>query len=107
VELTTPGGCHTRSYFNSQLFNAISENESVIGTKVFPNPSNESFNIILPEQGKYELYLTDTFGNVVESFTTNGTSMYRFGERLAQGLYFLKVIDLQNKTSECHKLIKI
>jgi len=107
VELTLLGGCHTRSYFNSQLVNTISENEWVIGTKVFPNPSNESFSIILPEQGKYELYLTDTFGNVVESFTTNGTSMYRFGERLAQGLYFLKVIDLQNKTSECHKLIKI
>ncbi len=107
VELTLLGGCHTRSYFNSQLINTINENEWVIGTKVFPNPSNESFSIILPDQGKYELYLTDTFGNVVESFTSNGTSMYRFGDRLAQGLYFLKVIDLQNKTSECHKLIKI
>jgi hypothetical protein len=107
VELTLLGGCHTRSYFNSQLINTINDNEWVIGTKVFPNPSNESFSIILPDQRKYELYLTDTFGNVVESFTSNGTSMYRFGERLAQGLYLLKVIDSQNKTSECHKLIKI
>lgn len=106
VELTLPGGCHTRSYFNSQLINTISENELVIGAKVFPNPSKESFTINIPVRGNYAFYLLDACGNVVDNFASNGAGMYSFGDGLAQGLYFLKVIDLQNKTSECYKLIK-
>ena len=107
VELTLPGGCHTRSYFNSQLINTISENEWVIGTKVFPNPSKESFTINIPVRGNYAFYLFDSCGNVVDNFESNVAGIYGFGDGLAQGLYFLKVIDLQNKASECHKLIKI
>jgi hypothetical protein len=107
LELTLPGGCHTRSYFNSQLVNTISENKLVVGTKVFPNPSKESFTINLPVRGNYAFYLLDSCGNMLDNFASNGACVYSFGDGLAQGLYFLKVIDLQNKTSECHKLIKI
>jgi hypothetical protein len=107
LELTSPEGCHTRSYFNSQLINSVSENEFHLGLNVFPNPSKESFGINLSDNGNYFFHLYDTYGNVIDSFSSKGPGFYRFGQDLAQGIYFLEVFDLQNRTNECHKLVKI
>ena len=75
--------------------------------KVYPNPTVEQLNIVLPEMsGDYQYQLTDLSGKLISnSSITERTTPVDFTQMKA-GTYFIKVVK-EEKYSKTLKIIKI
>ena len=73
----------------------------------WPNPSIDSFNLKLRSintEDKVEVFVFDGIGKLVYYEKGKANQDFRFGERLASGIYSVKVV--QANTSEFKRLIK-
>jgi predicted sulfurtransferase len=71
---------------------------------VFPNPAQNSFTVRLPEQGNFNIRITDVTGRVVISESGKNGSVSINADNLADGLYVVKATD--GNTILLNKLIK-
>lgn len=74
---------------------------------VFPNPSTDRVLISLPEIGKYQIHMIDTYGRLVkEQSIVNDSQVNIAVSDLATGVYFISIIDLSSQKQWIEKLIK-
>jgi hypothetical protein len=83
--------------------NKVSANvtEAKFDVKVFPNPTKGVFNIQLQAAGKESVLIrvVDSQGKLVEMLNVNSNANIMIGRKLVPGLYFLEVIQGNNKKS--------
>ena len=93
---------HKSNDFGSGLLDALAAvnavdydavNEQSIETKIFPNPSNESFTIVCEGLKQVSVYSVD--GRLVKTFETNGTDCRIEG--LERGVYLVRM-ETSNET---------
>lgn len=73
--------------------NVIAINE--LSVKAWPNPSDSSFNIKLTSNNsldKVDIYVYDITNKLVHSNQFEPNQEYRFGKKLAGGIYTVKII---------------
>ncbi len=66
--------------------------------QVFPNPTNNYVNVVLPKSQSFSYFLTDISGNVVlrkQIETTNSTEI-KMGQ-LSKGIYFINIKTIDNQ----------
>lgn len=99
------------AFFNANLALGCSVNTSLKETavkieslSVFPNPAQNSFTVRLPEQGNFNILVTDVTGRAVISESVKNGSVSINADNLADGLYVVKATD--GNTILLNKLIK-
>jgi acetyl esterase/lipase len=99
------------AFFNANLALGCDINTAVKETAVkieslsiFPNPTQKSFTVILPEQGNFDILITDVTGRAVISESGKNGSVSLNADNLADGLYMVKASD--GNTILLNKLIK-
>jgi len=78
------------------------------GITILPNPVNDNLNIRFETLGNYEIYLYDINGK--QLFKKNLTDSYEAGYELSAyktGVYFLVIIDRENKLLKQLKIVKL
>ncbi|MGB5418899.1 MopE-related protein [Algibacter sp.] len=83
--------------------------EAVLGftTRVWPNPSGDSFNIKISTADNLngvDVQVIDMTGKMVHNAYINYNENYKFGSKLESGVYFVKII--QGKSIQVKKVIK-
>ena len=75
-----------------ELSNQITTSHEVA---LFPNPSNESFNLYISsnENELYNIKITDLLGNEIAMSQIPTNVTYSFGNELSQGVYLLKLMN--------------
>ena len=99
------------AFFNANLALGCAVNTSlnekavkIESLSVFPNPAQNSFTVRLPEQGNFNIRITDVTGRVVINESGKNGSVSINAYNLADGLYVVKATD--GKTILLNKLIK-
>ena len=99
------------AFFNANLALGCAVNTSlnekavkIESLSVFPNPAQNSFTMRLPEQGNFNIRITDVTGRVVISESGKNGSVSINVNNLADGLYVVKATD--GNTILLNKLIK-
>jgi hypothetical protein len=69
---------------------AVSENNTLVGVNVFPNPSNGVVNIRTAELEVYNVEVMNVTGELVRTVRINGTSTMDLTD-LAKGVYTVRV----------------
>ncbi len=99
------------AFFNANLALGCDINTSVKETAVkieslsiFPNPAQNSFTVRLPEQGSFNILITDVTGRAVISESDKNGSVSVNADNLIDGIYLVKATD--GKTIFLNKLIK-
>lgn len=99
------------AFFNANLALGCAVNTSlnekavkIESLSVFPNPAQNSFTVRLPEQGNFNIRITDVTGRVVINESGKNGSVSINADNLADGLYVVKATD--GDTILLHKLIK-
>lgn len=88
---------------NIEDFSRLRQNDTV---SVYPNPSSGAFTIQLPENFVGKVVLFDTDGRQLKSVEVKSQTKIDIETgNLAKGIYYIKVIDTDNKTS-VKKIIK-
>ena len=78
------------------------------GITILPNPVNDNLNIRMEKSGNYEIYLYDINGK--QLLKKNLTDSYEAGYDLSAyqtAVYFLFIIDRENKLSKQLKIVKL
>ncbi len=70
--------------------------------QVYPNPTNDAFNLQLNDGNTYEIQISDASGRILKSYHQVKSSLL-FGNDLVPGMYFLKV----SSDDSLVKIIKI
>lgn len=67
--------------------------------EIWPNPSTQAFNLKIdsPSDDVIRVYITDLSGKVISRFKTPNKETVNFGDNLARGLYFVKIIQGKEK----------
>ena len=91
---------------NSSAMEVIPNKENAFAVKVYPNPSQDQFTLIVKGDlnEKIEINLYDITGRKIQTLTAGANEMIRFGEKLKAGAYLAKV--RQGNKQETVKLIK-
>ena len=86
-----PNVCAAHNLLNGTNV-GLNESKKSVNIKLFPNPANQSLNIVL-NQDPQKVQLTDMLGKVIEvSFTENGTNKYSILlNNIPKGVYFLSI----------------
>jgi hypothetical protein len=75
------------------------------GCSIYPNPMTESATIVFPDDGNYEVILTNMLGEVVRRFQTNSSPVSIERNGLASGLYQVQVRNTRTNLPSINKLI--
>jgi hypothetical protein len=103
VETSNQGCVGTEKTFNATITPGLGINESNLSNDllIYPNPTNDFINILLPNHNIKQVLIYDLMGS--EILQTNKTNINI--SELAYGIYFVKVID-NNGNSCVKKIIK-
>ncbi len=81
----------------------IKENE-LVEVKIYPNPSNGNLHVNVLASSELKISITDISGKLLlEQHLSNNNSEINLN--YANGIYFLKIIDLQSGNFKTEKLI--
>ena len=75
--------------------------------KVYPNPSNDSFNLQInsSSEDNVMIRIIDTNGRIIKEFISNPKEIIRFGSELTSGLYFVEITQgMERKVVKAQKL---
>jgi hypothetical protein len=96
----------------SSLVSAVPEISASGNLEIYPNPTTSSLNIVFPvtyNSGLNTIELIDITGRTITTFdkeTEPGTTMPVDVSAFSTGMYFVKVTDNTNRTSQVFKFIK-
>lgn len=82
----------------------IKENE-LVEISLYPNPSNGTIYLKSSGNADYKISVTDVTGKIVHEQKINSQLVYEINLNQSNGLYFLRITDLQNGHSKTEKLI--
>lgn len=106
VKVTVNGGCMVKSNTITADSTLGMQENTLLNTtlKIYPNPSNSTFNLQLPIQQSFSLSVIDITGhNVYENKNATGTTTID-ASGFSSGVYFIKAIN--QRTMLTGKLIK-
>ncbi len=86
---------------DSTLSSANSQNSKMVS--IFPNPTEDFITVQLENESDFNLELYNLIGEKVAHFNNQKTIDI---SNLTAGMYFVKVIDLENNIESSHKIIK-
>ena len=84
----------------------VNDYDQVNSYTVYPNPLDNTANIILNENKSYNITLIDFFGRILQSYSNycgNIFTLYR--NNLIKGIYFVKIHDIQDNNESSIKII--
>jgi hypothetical protein len=107
VEIGDGNGCITKSYYNAPTFPiAVSNIDSEISAKVYPNPANDLIYIELERMdSEFNFQLSDISGKVIQSGLLQKTVNTISLERLPSAMYFVRIGNENN--SSIYKIVKL
>ena len=107
VEIGDGNGCITKSYYNAPTFPiAVSNIDSEISAKVYPNPANDLIYIELERMNsEVNFQLSDISGKVIQSGLLQKTVNTISLERLPSAMYFVRIGNENN--SSIYKIVKL
>jgi hypothetical protein len=80
--------------------------EKVNSYSIFPNPTENSANILLNENKSYNITITDLSGCVLKSFNNFcGSEFTLYRNNLVNGIYFVNIHDIQDNNDSSLKII--
>lgn len=106
VKVTVNGGCEVKSNtITADSTLGVHENSSTSAIlKIFPNPSNETFNISLPNHQTFNLQVIDVTGRIVFANKNTAGALKVDCSNFSKGIYFVQAINEENILT--HKFIK-
>ncbi|MCP4439466.1 MAG: T9SS type A sorting domain-containing protein [Aureispira sp.] len=103
LSIYTGSNCEVLSDTQTVVLSAISDIENS-PISIYPNPNKGEFNIVLGEEGASVELLTTMGQSILSRELISGTNIIRTN-RLAAGLYFLKIRRANASKTETHKVI--
>ena len=94
------GGCFSTSDAFQITTDNVEEKNELININIFPNPSNEIFNVFNFHKKELKFEIFNSKGAFVSEFTSN-ERMIKF--KLESGMYFVKISD--GKSQKTNKLV--
>jgi hypothetical protein len=96
-----------QNLFNNEMMPLGEFNPSKLEkTLLYPNPSADGqFNIRIPYEGVYDIFIHDHAGKLVEQKKANGIDLISIVSNIAAGLYLVNIRDGSNRLNDWHKLI--
>ncbi len=80
-----------RTFFNEDIL-AISSNESIVNTALYPNPNDGSFTLNFSETiQNISVSIVDITGKILSSETFLNSENIAFNHNLSSGIYFVNV----------------
>ena len=76
-------------------------------TNTYPNPFTNTIHITTETDDLITLILMDITGNIIKEETTNTNTSLNNLDNLANGIYFLQIINTKTQTIKTQKLIKL
>ena len=109
VETHSVGTATITQGFHQGLYNIVSVEEQLLEPviSIFPNPTTDYISVEIKNQGEnaYEVFLFDNLGKVLVSKKYSGIQQINLMQ-YAKAMYYIKVVDVKNKTYNSYKIVK-
>ena len=74
---------------------------------IWPNPSHDFINVLMDKHSSYHIQIVDALGHAVHTQEATQGEFLIDMRALANGIYFLKIVDQKNNKSFVEKVMKI